>query len=221
MNNPGYGAQVVFSGAVPESGEIALTAITDAKLPGFSSPLYQVSVDGNRLGSFDFSQETATERFKFVLAPIAGDMAPEAELTRLTTGKTVRLSSFRGQVVFLEFWATWCGPCQQPMSALNSLGAEQRVAWKDRAAIVPISIDPEQERVGSHVGQREWTTVEHFWSGGSEGADFQSPAARALVASGVPESVLIGRDGRILWRGHPQDQTDGMDVKSRIEQALK
>jgi thiol-disulfide isomerase/thioredoxin len=148
-------------------------------------------------------------------------MAPEAELTSLTTGKTVRLSSFRGQVVFLEFWATWCGPCQQPMSALNTLGVLQNAAWKGRAVIVPVSIDSEQARVRSHAGQREWTALEHFWAGGSDAGDFESPAARAFVVDSVPQSVLIGRDGRILWRGHPQDQTDGMDVKSRIEQALK
>jgi thiol-disulfide isomerase/thioredoxin len=148
-------------------------------------------------------------------------MAPDVELTSLTTGEAIPLSSFRGKVVFLEFWATWCGPCQQPMYALNALGAEQSTAWKDRVAIVTISIDSDQTRVRSHVRQREWTGLEHFWSGGSEAEDFESPAARAFVVYGVPESVLIGRDGRILWRGHPLDQMDSMDVKSRIDQALK
>jgi beta-lactamase regulating signal transducer with metallopeptidase domain/thiol-disulfide isomerase/thioredoxin/protocatechuate 3,4-dioxygenase beta subunit len=217
-----YGSQVVFSGMVSESGDVVLTGITDAKLPASYSAFspYQVSVDGKRLGSFGFNDET-TERFEFVLAPVAGDMAPDVKLTSLTTGQVTSLSSFRGKVVFLEFWATWCGPCQDPMSKLNALGGEQKPAWKDRAAIVPVSIDAEQARVRSHVQQREWTGVEHFWSGGPEGADFESPAARAFVVSSVPQSVLIGRDGRILWRGHPLDQTDGLDVKSRIEQALK
>ncbi|HWB13058.1 MAG TPA: M56 family metallopeptidase [Pirellulales bacterium] len=218
-----YGSQVVFAGTVPESGEIVLTDITDAK-PSSSYaafPPYQVSVDGKRLGSFGFTQEATTEQFDFALAPGAGDPAPAVELTNLTTGQTVPLRSFRGKLVFLEFWATWCGPCQQPMSNLNALGAEQGNAWKDRVIIVPVSIDSEQTRVRSHVHEREWTGLDHFWSGGPEGADFESPAARAFVVSGVPQSVLIGTDGRILWRGHPLDQTDGLDVKSRIERALK
>ena len=216
-----YGSQVVFSGTVPESGDIVLTGITDAKLPSYPFSPYRVSVDDKPLGSFGFTNETTTEQFEFFLVPGTGDLSPDVKLTSLTTGKELPLSSYRGKVLFLEFWATWCGPCQQPMSMLNALGDEQRSAWKDRVAVVPISIDSEKARVQSHVRQREWTGLEHFWSGGSKGSDFEGPAARAFVVQGVPEAVLIDRAGRILWRGHPLDQTDGKDLKSRIEHALK
>ncbi len=215
-----YGAQTVFSGAVPASGDIVLTGLNNKALP-FPFPAYAVSVDNKRLGSFDFTEEPLTQPFEFRLAPSVGDMAPDLQLTSLANGKVIALSSLRGNVVFLEFWATWCGPCQEPMAKLNALSDEQRAAWKDRVAIVPLSIDSEQARVKSHVQQRGWTGLEHFWSGGSSGSDFEAPAARAFVVSGVPEAVLIDRDGRIVWRGHPLDKSDGNDLKTRIEGALK
>jgi thiol-disulfide isomerase/thioredoxin len=207
---------------VPESGDIVLAGITDTAIsPSYPYPPYTVSVDDKRLGAFGFTKEPATQRFEFSLAPGVGDMAPDLELTSLVSGKPTRLSSLRGKVVILEFWATWCGPCQEPMAKLNALGREQSAAWKNRVAIVPVSIDSEQGRVKSHVQQRGWTGLEHYWSGGSNGGDFDAPAARAYAVNGVPETVLIGPDGRLLWRGHPLDQSDGKDLKSRIEDALR
>jgi hypothetical protein len=41
------------------------------------------------------------------------------------------------------------------------------------------------------------------------------------VVNGVPTTLIIGRDGRILWRGHPLDKTDVLDLKTRIETAIK
>ncbi|MHC5540492.1 TlpA family protein disulfide reductase, partial [Singulisphaera rosea] len=217
-----YGTQVVYSGAVPASGDIELTGLTDKAQPSwFPYPAYTVSVDKKRLGSFGFADDPLTQPFEFFLAPGAGDMAPDLELTSLAGGNTLRLSDLRGKVVFLELWATWCGPCQQPMAKLNALGKEQRNAWRDRVVLLPVSIDSDQVKVRSHIQQRGWTGLEHFWSGGGGASDFDAPAARAFVASGVPEAVLISPAGRILWRGHPLENSGGNDLRARIEGALK
>ncbi len=213
-----YGAQTVFSGIVPESGAIVLTGITDkAMWPLYENRAYTIRIDEKILGFFGFTEAQPMQEFEFFLAPGVGDMAPDIELASLATGKAMRLKSLRGKVVLLEFWATWCGPCQEPMKKLNMLGDGQAVEWKDRVAIVPISIDSEQSRVKLHVQQRGWTGLEHFWSGGDGNGDFESPAARAFGVHGVPEAVMISPDGLILWRGHPMSPIDGKDIKSRIE----
>jgi thiol-disulfide isomerase/thioredoxin len=216
-----YGALDVFSGIVPASGDIELKGITDKAVSSTPQRSYVVTVDGNRLGAFGFTNESPTQEFEFVLVPSVGDVAPDLKLTNLVTGEELRLSSYRGQVVFLEFWATWCGPCQQPMGKLNAICSEPPAAWKDRVAIVPVAINSDAERVKSHVQKRGWTALNPFWAGESEAGDFDTPAARAFVVSGVPDAVLIGPEGRILWRGHPMDTSESKDLKSRIDDALK
>ena len=104
---------------------------------------------------------------------------------------------------------------------LNTLAEEQRSEWKDRVAIVPLSIDAELSRVKTHAQGHGWTNLEHYWTGGESGGDFEAPAAKTFVVSGVPTALLIGTDGRILWRGHPLDPIAGQNVNSRIEAALK
>jgi RNA polymerase sigma factor (sigma-70 family) len=214
-----YGSLVVFSGLVPNSGEITLKGITDrVTFPPDRS--YSVSVENKQLGHFGFTKGQPTEVFEFRLPPQAGDMAPEVELQRLATGEVTRLSELRGKVVCLEFWATWCGPCQPAMAKLNQLSQEQAAAWKGRVALIPVSIDANRERVKSHVARRGWDRLEHRWAGKGVSDDWSAPAARAFVVWGVPEAILIGRDGRILWRGHPSDPSAGKDLRSRIEAAL-
>ena len=72
-----------------------------------------------------------------------------------------------------------------------------------------------------HAADRGWNRLTHYWTGDKSHTGFESAAMRAFVASGVPESILIGPDGRILWRGHPMDDRGGQDLKPRIEAAMR
>ena len=120
----------------------------------------------------------------------------------LATGQTVRCADFRGKVVFLEFWATWCGPCREPMEHLVALAKRRGLSWGDKVALVAIGIDKDRDELRRHIQQHGDAPIRYLWSP-QDGDAMAGSAFADYVISGVPTAFLIGRDGRILWRGHP------------------
>ena len=73
---------------------------------------------------------------------LAGQAAPDFVL-KSSTGANVRLSEFRGDVVMINFWATWCGPCRQEMPLLDELYSRyQRVGF----SLLGVNIDDDSSR---------------------------------------------------------------------------
>ncbi len=147
--------------------------------------------------------------------PMAGDIAPDIALTEMVTGDSKKLSDYRGQVLFLDFWATWCGPCQAPMQH-NSAILEKRAAdWDGRATILGISCDEELQTLKDHVAAHEWENVPHMWCEDG-GTGWGSKPMRTYGISGVPTAFLLDQSGTIVWRGHPAT----INVEERIDKLL-
>jgi thiol-disulfide isomerase/thioredoxin len=216
-----YGDLEVFSGQTSQSGECEIRGITDREPASPTWAAYWIAVDEQRLGGFRLTKSKPNEAFTFHLPPRVGDVVPNIDLVNVSTGVRSNLRDLRGKVVCLELWATWCGPCQEAMEKLNQMASEHRVAWHNRVAIVPISIDEQPATVSRHVKQRAWDQVDHYWSGSERATGGDAPAMRALVGQAVPESVIVDRDGRILWRGYPVDKSAGKDIADRINEALE
>jgi thiol-disulfide isomerase/thioredoxin len=106
-------------------------------------------------------------------------------------GKALGLSDFRGKVVLLNIWATWCGPCRREMPSLDRLQAQLGGA---DFQVVPLSID----RAGVAIVRKFYTEV------GLKTLpiyiDTTGSATRALATVGVPATLLIDREGRELGR---------------------
>ena len=219
-----YGAMPIHTDSVPDNGEITIADLTDRCPTDWPYGAYQVTSGDKVLGWFGFQPGEKATRAEFQLPPGVGDLAPEVKFSNLTNGSSASVSDFRGKVVWLEFWATWCGPCQKPIKDLAELAGEQRPEWKDKVALVPVSIDDDPSAVAKHFAERGWSGLTLYWTG-VEGdpsrSSSQAPASRAFGVNGVPTAFLIDQKGRILWTGHPADTRDVKRFDERITAALE
>ena len=109
---------------------------------------------------------------------------PDAE------GNDVSLSDFRGKVVYIDIWATWCGPCKKEMPAMKALEAE----YKDNKDIVfmGISVDASKniQKWKDFVIKEQLPGVQLF------GGDMAGPTlSKPYKITGIPRFMLVGKDG--------------------------
>ena len=115
------------------------------------------------------------------------------------------LSAYAGQVVLMDFWATWCGPCIAALPQMRGLDGKYP---EDQFEILGISFDAELETVTDFMEDRSMP-----WSHWHVGVN--SKMDMAWDITGLPTYVVIDRDGMILSRGHNLDA-----AAKAIEQAV-
>lgn len=80
----------------------------------------------------------------------------------------VKIEHTPGQVMMVDWWATWCPPCQGPMAHNQEMASKNKEAWKDKAQIVCISIDQKMEAIKPHVDKKGWNDLVHYHKAGSD-----------------------------------------------------
>jgi cytochrome c biogenesis protein CcmG/thiol:disulfide interchange protein DsbE len=117
-----------------------------------------------------------------------GARAPNFRVVDIRSGDTVSLGDYRGEVVLLNLWATWCPPCAQEMPSIERLYQD---LGPQGLRIVAVSIDQlDSKDVRTWIDQRGLTfTVLHDQTGRIQ---------QAYQTTGMPESFVVDREGVIV-----------------------
>ncbi|MEX0712236.1 MAG: TlpA disulfide reductase family protein, partial [Pirellulales bacterium] len=112
----------------------------------------------------------------------------------LVDGSQFDWSTYKGKVVLVDFWATWCGPCIEELPNVKETYEKYRDKGFD---VVGISLDEDREAVEEFLKEEEigWTTL---FGTSPEESGWNHPMAQRYGVDGIPMAVLVDRDGNVV-----------------------
>jgi peroxiredoxin len=135
---------------------------------------------------------------------LAGTGGPAPTFTLSSNdGKSVSLSQYQGQVVMINFWASWCGPCREEFPLLDSI---YRKYNKLGFTMLGVNVEPDSKAANDWLKQTPVTFPILY--------DTDSKVSKLYDVASMPSTVIIDRTGkvRVLHRGYkPGDENEYMD----------
>ena len=121
----------------------------------------------------------------------AAEKPAEIRLTGLD-GKKVRLSEYRGKIVVLNFWATWCGPCREEMPMM----VEAEKTWGPKGIVfIAASLDDNKTKKDIPAFLERYHVGFPVWTGASS-----DELDKLRLGNGVPDTAFLDKDGMIVAR---------------------
>ena len=122
-------------------------------------------------------------------------------------GKPVSLSQYRGKVLLMDFWATWCGPC---CAELPNVVAAYNKYHGQGLEVVGVSLDEKRSALTGYVKSHKIPYRNVF-----DGMGWESALAAPYKVQAIPFSLLIGRNGKIV-----AINAFGPELRSAVKKAL-
>jgi peroxiredoxin len=139
----------------------------------------------------------------------SGGSAPAFSLTSLS-GEASGLSQYKGQVVMVNFWATWCGPCQQEMPLLDQMYKKYKPAG---FTLIGVNVDKEAPAVKELLARKPVSFPVLL--------DPSNQVSKAYHVDEMPSSVIIDRKGAIRYVHRGYKPGDENDYQDRIRQLIR
>ena len=140
-------------------------------------------------------------------AEIINQIAPDFELPGKPTA--VRLSDNKGKVVYLDFWASWCGPCKQSFPWMNAMQEK----YKNKGfEIIAVNLDANNEDAQKFL----ISTLAKF----TVAFDSKGQTPLQYGVKGMPTSYLIDRDGKIVMQHMGFNASDREKLEQKIQNLL-
>ena len=144
------------------------------------------------------------------LAVAVGDTAPDCKLSSLGDSQSSTLSQYPGKVLYVDFWASWCGPCAKSFPFMNELHSQ----LKDQGLqIVAVNLDEKPEEAQAFLSQypAQFTVA----------ADASKQCAKDFGVKAMPSSYLIDRKGKVHHIHLGFRPGEAKELRQIVEQLLK
>lgn len=143
-----------------------------------------------------------------VLALDAGTQAPDFELPSAGEG-IIKLSKAQGKVIYLDFWASWCGPCRESFPWMNAMQAKYK---QKGLQVIAVNLDANDADAHKFLSQHAAQfTVLFDPKGGTPGQ---------YGVMGMPTSFIISKEGKVLVQHMGFNKADRAELEQKIQAAL-